>query len=88
MQLDLIDRAISQWSMQGEVVYDPFSGLGSVPMRAVALGRYGMGSELAAGYFADSVMYCRQAEDKLNAPTLFDLLEAEGVEDLPLELTA
>jgi DNA modification methylase len=77
MQFDIADRVINQMSNPGDVIYDPFSGIGTVPLRAVKLGRYGYGSELSAGYWADSVAYCRAAEEELSMPTLFDLMELE-----------
>jgi DNA modification methylase len=76
--LDIPNRVIAQMSNPGEVVYDPFSGLGSIPMVAVQLGRKGLGTELNPRYFADSVGYCSAAEAKLNCPTLFDLLNVEN----------
>jgi DNA modification methylase len=77
LQFDIVDRVIRQFSMPGEVVYDPFGGLMTVPYRAIALKRRGIGCELNAGYFQDGVSYCRAAEAKASAPTLFDLLEPE-----------
>jgi DNA modification methylase len=77
MQFDLADRVIEQMSMKGEVVFDPFAGLGTVPLRAVLKGRIGWGCELAPGYWADSVAYCHAAEEKLEMPTLFDLAAFE-----------
>jgi DNA modification methylase len=77
MQLELAERVIEVFSMPDETVYDPFSGLGTVPMIAVKMGRRGVGCELAPGYFADSVLYLRQAETDLSTPTLFDLEEIE-----------
>lgn len=77
MQIDLADRAIEQLSMPGELVYDPFSGLGTVPYRAVLSGRKGMGVELNPGYFADACMYLKEAEQKMRTPTLFDALESQ-----------
>lgn len=78
MQFDLAARAIEQWTQPGEVVYDPFSGLGTVPMIAIEKGRFGCGVELAEPYWLDSQIYCRGAEEKRNAPTLFDLIETEA----------
>jgi len=75
MQFDIADRAISQFTMAGETVLDPFSGLGTVPYRAVLMGRQGIGFELNARYWADSVAYLRAAERKVSMPTLFDLEE-------------
>lgn len=77
MQFDLADRVITQHTMPGEIVFDPFAGLGTVPLRAMKLGRKGMGCELAAGYFADSVYYCKAEEKQLGVPTLFDLSSEE-----------
>jgi hypothetical protein len=77
LQFDIADRVITQFSMEGEVVLDPFSGIGTVPMRAVALGRKGYGIELATNYHLDGVMYVGESERKLAVPTLFDLLDME-----------
>ncbi len=78
LQFDIVDRLITQFSNPGDVVFDPFSGIGTVPYCAVKQGRRGRGHELATGYFHDSIIYLRQAEAKDAAPSLFDLLEAEA----------
>lgn len=75
LQFDIVDRAIEQFSMPGETVFDPFMGLGTVPYCAVKLGRRGIGVELNTGYWRDSVFYCQQAEAEAAVPTLFDLLD-------------
>ncbi len=79
LQFDIVDRAIVQLSNPGEVVYDPFSGIGTTPVRAVKHGRVGRGTELNAGYFDDSVLYLQAESRKASMPTLFDLeaIEAE-----------
>ncbi|MBL7989403.1 MAG: DNA methylase N-4 [Chlorobi bacterium] len=77
MQFDLADRVIAQFSNIGDVVFDPFGGLMTVPYRAVLLGRYGVGHELSPAYFTDGATYCRSAEYSVNLPTLFDAIEAE-----------
>jgi hypothetical protein len=78
MQFDLADRAIAQYTMEGEIVFDPFAGIGTVPLRALKLKRRGYGVELAEGYFRDAVYYCEAAEREADSPTLFDLVEVEG----------
>jgi hypothetical protein len=83
MQLDIVERVINQFSMPGEVVFDPFSGIGTVPSLAVKMGREGFGCELSAEYFRDGVFYCDAAEKQVNIPTLFDLTE-----EMELEPTA
>jgi hypothetical protein len=74
MQFDLADRAIEQYSMPEEVVFDPFAGIGTVPYRAVLAGRFGLGTELSTQYFLDSVNYCEAAARKMSMPSLFDIL--------------
>jgi hypothetical protein len=88
MQFDIADRVIEQMSMPGEVVYDPFGGLMTVPYRAVLKGRYGMGAELNPAYFLDGAAYCRSAEVKVNTPTLFDTLPDSTSTDQELETAA
>jgi DNA modification methylase len=79
LQFDIVDRAIVQYSNRGDVVYDPFVGLGTVAMRAVQLGRIGWGCELSPSYFADALWYLKQAEADGAMPKLFDMEEsAEG----------
>jgi DNA modification methylase len=85
LQFDLADRAIAQFSMPGEVVLDPFSGLGTVPLRAIKQRRRGLGIELSPAYFKDACFYCEAMERKMATPSLFDLLdttesEAEAIE--------
>lgn len=83
IQFDIVDRIINQFSMPGETVFDPFSGLGTVPMCAVQLGRRGLGVELSPTYFTDSATYCEAAARKFATPSLFDLLDEPG--EAPVE---
>ena len=77
MQFDIADRAIVQWSNQGDEVYDPFGGLMTVPYRALKLGRRGRGCELSPQYFLDGVSYCQAMEREISMPSLFDALEPQ-----------
>ena len=79
LQFDIVDRLIERYSNVGELVYDPFCGLGTVPYRAILKGRRGGGSELNAAYFMDQVHYLRAAEKQVSMPGLFDALDAEEV---------
>lgn len=74
LQLDIVERIINRFSSEGDVVYDPFGGLMTVPMTAVKMGRYGRGCELNPDYFRDGVGYLQMAEDELEIPTLFDFM--------------
>ena len=83
MQFDIAIRAITQRSQPGEIVLDPFAGIGTVPQQAVLLGRKGLGWELSERYFLDAVYYCESAEKKLAIPNLFDLMGSEDEIVLP-----
>lgn len=76
-QYDVVDRAIVRYSNKGDIVYDPFHGLGTVGVRAIKLGRRSRGSELSAGYFKDQVHYLQAAELEHSTPSLFDFLDDE-----------
>lgn len=76
LQFDIVDRLIGRYSNPGELVYDPFAGLMTVPVRALHLGREGRGVELNAGYFFDGVKYLQAAEARVEMPSLFDIEEA------------
>lgn len=73
LQLDIVDRLITRYSNEGDLVFDPFGGLGTVARQAVLSGRRGRTVELNTGYFLDSVKYLEAAERQVTMPTLFDL---------------
>jgi DNA modification methylase len=73
MQFDLADRVIERFSNKGDVVFDPFGGLMTVPFRAIKQGRIGVGTELSPAYFVDGCSYCRAAAEEMAVPTLFDV---------------
>jgi hypothetical protein len=75
--LDIPSRCIAQRSMPGELVFDPFSGLGATVYCALQLGRRGIGTELSPDYFADSVAHCSGLTAGIDLPHFFDALEAE-----------
>lgn len=78
LQFDIVDRLIERYSNPGELVYDPFGGLMTVPLRALKKGRRGYGTELNAGYWSDGVGYLKAEEAQIDVPTLFDFLEGEN----------
>lgn len=80
LQFDIVDRLIERYSNKGDVIYDPFGGLMTVPYRAILKGRRGQASELSATYFRDGLHYCRRAEAQTAVPTMFDLMGIGGME--------
>lgn len=75
LQFDIVDRLIGRYSMPGELVFDPFGGLFTVPYRALLKGRKGRAAELSTSYFMDGVKYLEAAELKVSMPDLFGSLE-------------
>nr|DAW79205.1 MAG TPA: Helicase of the snf2 rad54 family [Caudoviricetes sp.] len=74
LQLDIVERIINRYSNEGDLVYDPFGGLMTVPMMAVKMHRKGYGCELNPDYFRDGVGYLQEAENEIETPTLFDFM--------------
>lgn len=62
LQLDVIERCIDLWSNPGDVIFDPFMGIGSVPYCAVKQNRYGLGFELKNSYFKVAEKNLNKAE--------------------------
>lgn len=75
LQLDIVERIITRYSNKGDIVFDPFAGLFTVPMSAIKMGRKGYGIELNADYFRDGVGYCKAVEEEIDMPTLFEFLD-------------
>lgn len=73
LQFDIVDRLIARYSNPGDLVFDPFGGLMTVPLRANLAGRDGYGVELNSGYWLDGVKYLQAAERERDMPTLFTL---------------
>ena len=78
LQLDIVERIIYRYSNEGDLVFDPFGGLMTVPVTAVKMKRKGYGMELNKGYFRDGVGYLQQEEEEMETPTLFDFMGIQG----------
>ena len=76
LQLDIVDRLINRYSNEGDLVLDPFGGIGTVALEAIKAGRRGYTIELNNGYFRDAVGYLKgYEEEKAGQVSLFDLME-------------
>lgn len=71
LQLDVIERAIVLWSNRGDLVLDPFNGIGSTGHEALRLGRRYVGAELKESYCRMAAKMLDAAEKDATAPTLF-----------------
>jgi hypothetical protein len=75
MQFDIVDRLITEKSNPGDLIYDPFGGLGTTVFRALKLGRRGRAAELNPVSFYDGVKYLEAESAKQDMPTLFDIID-------------
>ena len=75
LQLDIVDRLINRYSNPGDLVLDPFGGLGTVALEAIKAGRRGYTIELNNDYFRDAVGYLKEYEEQDETTiSMFDLL--------------
>lgn len=77
LQLDIIKRLITRYTNAGDIVWDPFGGIGSVPYQAIRMGRRGWMTELNEEYWRCAVGYCEAAANEISVPTLFDMASGE-----------
>lgn len=62
LQLDVIERCIHLWSNKGDLVFSPFTGIGSEGYSAVRMGRRFVGTELKPAYFDLACMNIQDAK--------------------------
>lgn len=60
LQLDVIERCIHLWTNKGDLVFSPFTGIGSEGYTAVKMGRRFLGTELKPIYWD---LACQNIED-------------------------
>ena len=65
LQLDVIERAIELWTNPGDLVYSPFTGIGSEGYGALNLNRRFLGSELKESYFKQAQLNLENAKSQL-----------------------
>lgn len=73
-QIDVVERAVTRWSNEGDEIYDPFGGIMTTNDVAIKLNRRGYCVELNPDYFRCGVGYSKEAEHKRSVPNLFDLI--------------
>lgn len=77
LQIDIVERIINRYSNEGDIVFDPFAGLFTVPLTAIKMRREGYGVELNPDSFRDGLGYLKAEENKEEMPTLFDFFETD-----------
>lgn len=73
LQLGFIARCIRLWSNPGELVLDPFGGIGSTGVVAIRHGRRSISCELKPSYWRTAVRNLQDAERGASRPTIFDV---------------
>jgi len=68
LQLDVIERAIELWSNPDDLVFSPFTGIGSEGYGALSLGRKFVGAELKKSYAEQA---CANLKNLANQSDLF-----------------
>lgn len=58
----MIERCVELWSNPGDIVLDPFDGIGSTGYQSLMMGRRHVGVELKASYYRLAVENLEQAE--------------------------
>lgn len=63
LQLDVIERGLALWSKPGDLVFSPFTGIGSEGYCAVKAGRKFIGSELKTSYYELAIRNIAEAHN-------------------------
>lgn len=63
LQLDVIERGLALWSKPGDLVFSPFTGIGSEGYCAVKTGRKFIGSELKTSYYELAIRNIAEAHN-------------------------
>jgi len=79
LQLDVIERCVILYSNPGDIVFDPFSGVGSTIYQAVINNRKGIGAELKPSYFKQSVMNLKEIKRDSEQHDLFEPEDFDNV---------
>lgn len=61
LQLDVIERCINLWSLEGDIVFTPFLGIGSETYQSLKMHRKAVGIELKESYYQQAVKNCERA---------------------------
>lgn len=75
LQLGIIKESVYLWSNPGDVVLDPFNGIGSTGYQSVLMGRKYIGIELKERYYEVSIDNLKDAEKQANQKDLFSEVE-------------
>jgi len=75
LQLDIIERCIAIHTKPGDLVCDPFNGIGSVGFQALTMGRRYVGLEIKKSYWLTAIKNLEYAEHKVKQVKMEDYAE-------------
>lgn len=75
MPMNITKRGIEMYTNAGEVVWSPFTGIGSEGVSALSMGRKFIGTELHPMYYQQAVKHLHHQEDSGTQTSLFDFLD-------------
>jgi DNA modification methylase len=70
LQLGVIERCIKLWSAPGDIVFSPFTGIGSEGYQAIKFNRKFIGFELKESYYKVACENLKRAVDEMKAQVL------------------
>ena len=79
LQLDVIERCVELWSNPGDLVFSPFTGIGSEGVQSLKAGRKFVGAELKKSYFD---IACRNLDEASKSDYQSDMFSLEVEETL------
>lgn len=75
MAFDEVDRLLIEYSNEGDLIADPFGGIGTTGVRAIKHNRRVVMTELNETYAKCASIYLHEEEFKTHIPTLFDAIK-------------
>ena len=80
LQLDVIERALTLWTNEGDIVLSPFAGIGSEGYVALQMKRRFVGIELKQSYYEQAKRNLAEAEKPDPQVTILDVIQETGTE--------
>ena len=80
LQLDVIERALTLWTNEGDIVLSPFAGIGSEGYVALQMKRRFIGFELKQSYYEQAIKNLTKAEKPDPQVTILDVIQETGTE--------
>jgi hypothetical protein len=75
MPMNITKKAIVLWTNEGDVVFSPFTGIGSEGVASLSMGRKFIGTELHPTYYNSAIKNLKDQDESSEQTDLFDLLD-------------